>query len=48
MKTSIIICSTLVIMLSLTDLSSRVGAAPVAGQGVQAPTDKLEESLLPI
>ena len=48
MKTSVIICSALVIMLSLAGLSSRVGAAPVADQGVQAPAGKLEESPLPI
>jgi hypothetical protein len=48
MKTSAIICSALGIMLSLVGLSSRVGAAPVADQGVQAPAGKLEESLLPI
>jgi hypothetical protein len=48
MKTSAIICSALGIMLSLASLSSRVGAAPVADQGVQAPAGKLEESPLPI
>ena len=48
MNTSVIICSALGIMLSLAGLSSRVGAAPVADQGVQAPIGKLEESLLPI
>ena len=48
MNTSVIICSALGIMLSLAGLSSRVDAAPVADQGVQAPTGKFEESLLPI
>lgn len=48
MKTSTIICSALGIMLSLAGLSSRVGAAPVADQRVQAPTGKLEESPFPI
>jgi hypothetical protein len=48
MKTSIIICSTLVIMLCLPAFSSRVGAATTSDQGNQASTGKLEESPLPI
>jgi hypothetical protein len=48
MKTSVIICSALVIMLSLSGFSSSVGAAPLADQGVQAPANRLEESPLPI
>jgi hypothetical protein len=48
MKTSVTICSALVIMLSLPGFSSRVGAAPLADQGVQAPANRLEKSPLPI
>ena len=48
MKTSIIICNTLLIMLCLPVFSSGVGAATTPDQGIQAPVGKLEESLLPI
>jgi Domain of Unknown Function (DUF928) len=48
MKTSIIICSTLAIMLCLPGFSSGVGAATTPDQGNQASAGKLEESLLPI
>ena len=48
MKTSTIIYSTLVIMLSLSGFSSGAGAAPAADQGVQAPAGRVEESPLPI
>jgi len=47
-KTSVIICSALIIMLSLPGFSSGVGAAPAADQGIQAPASQLEESPLPI
>jgi hypothetical protein len=45
MKISIIFRNTLVIMLCLPVFSSGVGAAPAPDQGIQAPADKLEESL---
>jgi hypothetical protein len=48
MKTSVIICSALAIILSLPGFSSGVGAAPAADQGIQAPASQLEESPLPI
>jgi hypothetical protein len=48
MKTSITIYSALVIMLSLPGCSSNGGAAPPAGQGIQATAGQLEESPLPI
>ena len=48
MKTSIIICSALAIMLSLPDFSSEVGAAPAADQGNQTQAGRSEESPLPI
>ncbi len=48
MKTSTIIYSALVIMLSLSGFSSGAGAAPAADQGVQAPAGRVEESPLPI
>ncbi|TKB88775.1 MAG: DUF928 domain-containing protein [Nitrospira sp.] len=48
MKTSAMTYGALVLMLSLPGFSSKVGAAPVADQGVQAPAGKLEESSLPI
>ena len=48
MKTSTIICGTLVIMLSLPDFSSGVGAAPATDQGIQAPAGQLKDSSMPI
>ena len=48
MKTSIIICNTLVVMLCLPVFSSGVGAAPAPGQGNQASASKVEESQFPI
>ena len=48
MKTSTIICSTLVIMLSLPDFSSGVGAAPATDLGTQAPAGQLKDSSMPI
>ena len=48
MNTSIIICSMLVIMLSLPGFSSGVGAAPAADQGIQASAGQLKEPSLPI
>ena len=48
MKTSVIICSAVVIMLSLPDFSSGVGAAPATDQGIQAPAGQLKDPSLPI
>jgi Domain of Unknown Function (DUF928) len=48
MKTSVTICSALVIMLSLPDFSSGVGAAPATDQGIQAPAGQLKDSSMPI
>jgi len=48
MRTSIIICGALVMILSLPGFSSGVGAAPVADQGIQAPAGQSEEPPLPI
>ena len=48
MKTSIIICNTLVIMLCLPVFNSGVGAATTSDQGNQASTGKVEESPFPI
>ena len=48
MKTSVIICSAVVIMLSLQDFSSGVGAAAATDQGIQAPAGQLKDPSLPI
>jgi len=48
MRTSVIIYSALVIMLSLPGFSSGVGAAPDADQGILAPAGQSEEPPLPI
>src|SRR5205085_8368267 len=47
MKTSIIISSALIIMLSLPGCSSHVGAVPSA-QDIQSPTSQSQESPLPV
>ncbi len=47
MKTPVIICSALFIMLNLY-VSSGVSAAPVADQDIQSPSNQSEESPLPI
>ncbi len=48
MNTSVIICSALVIMLSLAGFSSGAGAGPVADQPILAPAGQSEESQLPV
>ena len=47
-KTSVIICSALVIMLSLPGFNSGVSAASAADQGIQAPAGQSEEQQLPV
>ncbi|HLA62580.1 MAG TPA: DUF928 domain-containing protein [Nitrospiraceae bacterium] len=47
-KTSVIVSSALVILLSLPGFNSGVGAAPAADQGIQAPASQSEEQQLPI